>query len=200
MGDEECNLSLAILFYSWAAITLASVFCQFRVFWGKLPLVGMAEGIESVLTATVKHGIYLAAAACITINEPFVLLYLNRTNYLPDSFLIFFLLHPFAVDGNLCSLTTSWNFSFYSISWQKFWFCLFFLTYRILTSPKETIFNITKILLIKSAITCRKSQFSSGHLAFSLLEIGHVGLASEVHEHFFKKINSSGFYSYICNH
>jgi hypothetical protein len=55
-------------------------------FEGNFHLEGKAEGIESVLTATVKHEIYLvaaAAAACITINEPFVLLYLNRTNYLP---------------------------------------------------------------------------------------------------------------------
>jgi len=77
---------------------------------------------------------------------------------------------------------------------------LLVLSYHILTSPKETVINITKISLINSTITCGKSQFSSGHLAFSLLEIGHVDLASEVHEHFLKKKKkSSGFYSYICN-
>jgi hypothetical protein len=71
-------------------------------FEGNFHLEGKAEGIESVLTATVKHEIYLvaaAAAACITINEPFVLLYLNRTNYLPDSFLLFFLLHTLLWTG-----------------------------------------------------------------------------------------------------
>jgi hypothetical protein len=77
IGDKECKS-----FTGYPVLSVSHNLClcfllTLGVFEGNFHLEGKAECVESVLTAAVVHEICLVAA-CMTINEPFVLFNLHK--------------------------------------------------------------------------------------------------------------------------